>query len=991
MTWNAQASTAGSPGHETAEVAGDTGTPPRRSETVPDSQAELTTQLPQAPRTGSCLRAAVRRPLGLLAVLWLVLVIVGVLVGPLLINVSPLDQDLNNVLAGPTGQHWLGTDPLGRDVLSRLLTGGRPTLTGALTATAVFLAVGVPLGILAGYIGSWIDRGVSLLAELLFATPGIIIVLVVLAVFGNSTTIAMVTLGVLSCGGLIRVLRGGTIALKNELYVRAARTSGLTEPQILRRHILPRLAGPILVQAFLFAGAAIIVQTALGFLGFGAPPPAPSWGSLVTDASQAINTHPWLLVPTGTTIVLTVLAFGLVGDLARDLVVDRSSASARPVGPAPKGRALTETDTTAQPRPREDVEPPAPGALLSVRGLTVTAPSPAGSVAVVRNVDLDIATGEIVGVVGESGCGKSVTSMAVLGLLKDQLKVSSGTIAFNGVDLQQSSTKERRRLRGSEIAFISQEPIASLDPAFPVGRQLRDVVRRHEDTNRRKADARVLELLRLVQLDDPEKVARKYPHQLSGGMAQRIGIAASLAGNPSLLIADEPTTALDVTVQAEVLSLLAHLRETTGMAVLLVTHDFGVLAEVCDRAVVMYAGEVVETAPVVELLARPAMPYSAALLQSNPASAPVGAYLPSIAGTVPAPHEWPTGCHFQDRCVLAASQCRVAPVPVVQVSPERASRCLRIDDLRDLLDIGPRAVPVPHSAASPETSRTPLLEIERLSVVYTLGKTQQKALDEVSVSLQQGRTLGLVGGSGAGKSTLGAAVLGLVEPSSGSIRFDGRDITHLSRAARRALTRDVQVIFQDPYNSLNPARTVRQTLQEPLRLNLGLDAAAARDRVDELLLQVGLPPEAARRYPAQFSGGQRQRIAIARALAVRPRLVVCDEAVSALDLSVQAQVLNLLKRLQAELGLTYLFVSHDLDVVRHMADDIAILQHGQLREYGPASKVYDNPSHAYTRTLLAAVPGAGRLPHNRHQATSTPAPGRNAEGVDAVAPSRQDA
>jgi oligopeptide/dipeptide ABC transporter ATP-binding protein len=906
----------------------------------------------------------------------LVLVVAGVIIGPLLIGAGPLDQDLNNVLAGPTAQHWLGTDALGRDVLSRLLTGGRPTLSGALTATAVFLAVGVPLGILAGYIGSWVDRGVTLLAELLFATPGIIIVLVVLAVFGNSTTIAMVTLGVLSCGGLIRVLRGGTMALKNELYVRAARTSGLTEPQIVRRHILPRLAGPILVQAFLFAGAAIIVQTSLGFLGFGAPPPAPSWGSLVTDASQAINTHPWLLVPTGTTIVLTVLAFGLVGDLARDLVVDRSSASARPAGPSPTDLASDHLATTAPSVPETATTAttaPAPGVLLSVRGLTVTAPSPAGPVAVVRNVDLDVATGEIVGVVGESGCGKSVTSMAVLGLLKGQLKVSSGTIAFNGVDLQQSTPRERRRLCGAQIAFISQEPIASLDPAFPVGRQLRDVVRRHQDVSRRQASGRVLELLRLVQLDEPEQVARKYPHQLSGGMAQRIGIAAALAGDPALLIADEPTTALDVTVQAEVLSLLAHLRKTMGMAVLLVTHDFGVLAEVCDRAVVMYAGEVVETAPVTDLLADPAMPYSAALLQSNPVTAPLGAYLPSIGGTVPAPHEWPVGCHFQDRCVLATPRCAVAPVPVFRISAERTSRCLRVDELGDLLEIGARTEAIPHFLRSPEAAGEPLLEIEGLSVIYTAGKDRQKAVDDVTLSLRQGRTLGLVGGSGAGKSTLGAAVLGLVEPSDGRIAFDGRDITHLPRPERRALTRDIQVVFQDPYNSLNPARTVRQTLEEPLRLNLGLDASDARARVDQLLNQVGVPLEAANRYPAQFSGGQRQRIAIARALAVRPRLIVCDEAVSALDLSVQAQVLNLLKKLQIELGLTYLFVSHDLDVVRHMADDIAILQHGRLREFGPAEQVYNNPQHAYTRTLLDAVPGATRLSHARYlSASSTP-------------------
>jgi oligopeptide/dipeptide ABC transporter ATP-binding protein len=912
--------------------------------TDPSVKPPSATSLPRGAR--GLLR---RSPVAALAALWLGLVVLAVVLGPAF-TLGPLDQDLAATMSGPTVDHWLGTDNLGRDVLARLLAGGRPTLTGVVIAVAVFLALGVPLGVAAGYFGGWTDRVVVLLSELLFATPVIIIVLVVLAVFGNDVGIAMVTLGVLGCGSLIRVLRGLTMGIKQELFVKAARASGLTEPQILRRHVLPQLTGTVCVQAFLFAGAAIIVETALGFLGFGASPPAPSWGNLVTDASQAINTHPWLLVPTGATIALTVLSLGLVGDAMRDLSSQRSA----PAGPSRGARGASRRTAPARDASAQSVSGPSSSAsttaLLSLRGLTVSAPRGDDRVAVVQDVSFDVEPGEIVGIVGESGCGKSVTAMAVLGLLRGNLEVTDGQILFDGTDLVDLPSDRRRALRGSHIAFVSQEPIASLDPAFSVGRQLREVVRRHHRLGRRDAHARVLELLRQVQLPDPDAVARMYPHQLSGGMAQRIGIAAALAGEPELLIADEPTTALDVTVQAEILQLLEHLRTTAGMAIMLVTHDFGVLAETCDRAVVMYAGQVVEVAPVADLLDDPAMPYSQALLRSNPALAATGAQLPAIGGTVPAPGDWPTGCHFQSRCPLATDACRVGETPLQVLSTGRSARCVRLGTRMPALD----APVVAHQPTTP--SEQPLLRVEDLRVTYTNGRATRTAVDGVSFDLRPGTTLGLVGGSGAGKSTIGGAVLGLVPATSGRIVFDGRDITHVSPRERRSLTREIQVIFQDPFHSLNPARTVRQTLEEPLRLNLGLSQQETRRRVDQLLDQVGLTSSSADRYPTQFSGGQRQRIAIARALAVEPRLVVCDEAVSALDLSVQAQVLNLLKQLQADLGLTYLFVSHDLEVVRHMADDIAVLQDGALRELGPAARVYADPQHAYTRQLLDAAP-----------------------------------
>ena len=913
-----------------------------------------------APQQGSLIRSVLRRPLAVVSLLWLILVVGAAILAPVLAPYPWQEQDLVNVLSGPTGQHLLGTDQLGRDVLSRLMYGAEPSLTGALIAVVVFLALGIPLGVLAGFYGGWVDRIIVLLAELLFATPGIIVMLVVLAVFGNSVAVAMITLGVLACGSLIRVLRANTSALRQELYVRAARTSGLTDAQILRRHILPRLQGPIIVQTSLFAGAAIVVETALGFLGFGSPPPEPSWGNLVGDASQAINVQPWLLAPTGAVIILTVLAFGLLGDAVRDSIGERWSSAGRKTARARKGRKANGREPVRTEAALAGTSATDKGALLSVRGLTVTFPIAGEQRNVVQNVDFDLQRGEVVGLVGESGCGKTVTSMAVLGLLRGGGRVAAGTAKFNGSDLFTMSARARAELRGSKIAFISQEPIASLDPAFTVGHQLSAVVRRHRNYSRKDANARVLELLQLVQLRDPQRVAKRYPHELSGGMAQRIGIAASLAGDPELLIADEPTTALDVTVQAEILDLLDALRKQTGLGIIIVTHDFGVVADICDRAVVMYAGEVVENARVSALLNRPLTPYASALLESSPGLVPSGQPLPAIRGSVPPPTAWPEGCHFQDRCTMVTDACRAAPIPLLELASGHTARCLYVEDLGKL---GPLALSRPthvRDSAPPASENEPsevLLDISDLSVAYPqVGRQPHLALRGVSLSVRSGSTLGLVGESGAGKSTIGAAVLGLAPITSGRIMFDGRDITSVTNAERRRLTRDIQVIFQDPYNSLNPARTVRQTLEEPLRLNLGLPQAEARRRISELLDHVGLPGSAADRYPSQFSGGQRQRIAIARALAVSPRLIVCDEAVSALDLSVQAQVLNLLTDLQDELGLTYLFVSHDLEVVRHVADDIAVLQHGELREYGTADQVYEAPAELYTKELLAAAP-----------------------------------
>jgi oligopeptide/dipeptide ABC transporter ATP-binding protein len=608
-------------------------------------------------------RAFWRYPAACVAALYLATLVIAAAAAGVVAPHDAGEQDLSHVLAGPSGTHWLGTDRLGRDVFSRLLFGARVTLLDVAVATAVFLAIGVPLGLAAGYRGHWLDRIVVRFADLLLAVPGIVVLLMVVAVFPGNDIATMIALGVIGCPTLLRIVRGSTLATRDQLYVKAARLSGLGTPAILRRHVLPRIAGPIIVQTSLFCATALLAESGLSFLGLTRPETrGPSWGNMVGEASNVMSQDSWLLVPTGGALVLTVIAFGLIGDAARDATMGRAVSAAPLLGRRPRRRV-------------PDPEPTA--AALSVCGLTVTI----GGATVVRDVSFEIAPGETVGIVGESGCGKTITAKALLGLLPAGGAVPAGSIVFDGKDLTAIREKDLSRVRGAGIALISQNPTGSLDPTFTVGSQLREVIRRHRPQPRRKADAEAERLLRLVRLPDPAGVLGRRPGELSGGMAQRVCIAMALAAEPGVLIADEPTTALDVTVQAEILTLLRDLQRRLGMAVLLITHDWGVLADVCDRALVMYAGEVIETATVDELCAAPRHPYTAALLAANPHRAPAGRALPSIGGSVPRPGDWPTGCHFQPRCALAEFACAERPIPLTTTTQGHLSRCIRTEDV----------------------------------------------------------------------------------------------------------------------------------------------------------------------------------------------------------------------------------------------------------------------------------------------------------------------
>ncbi len=607
--------------------------------------------------------AALRRnPVAVICAVYLFLLFVALAAAPLLAPYSPNAEDLTHVLAGPSARHWLGTDQLGRDVASRLLYGGRASLADVLVATGTFLLAGVPLGLLAGYHGGLVDRLVSRTADLLFALPAIVILLMVVAVFPNNDLIAMITLGIIASPGLLRVIRGTTLAIRQELFVKAAQLSGLRTAAVLRRHVVPSLLGPIIVQGSLCCAGALIAESGLSFLGLLRPDTTgPTWGNMVSDAANVLGQDNWLLVPTGGIIALTVMAFSLLGDAVRDATVGRS------VGSIPLVRQLTRPATSAiapQSLPGSDD-------LLVIDGLTVTL----GSVRLLTDVCLSVRTGEAVGIVGESGCGKTVTARAVLGLLPPGARVASGSVRFDGQELTTLTERQLNRIRGGGIALVSQDAVSSLDPTYTVGSQLCEVIRHHTGVSRRQARLRAAELLDMVSLPEPQAILRLRPHQLSGGMAQRVGIAIALAAGPRLLIADEPTTALDVTVQQEVLELLADLRRQLDMALILVTHDWGVLAEVCDRAVVMYAGEIVEEATAENLCLAPEHPYSAALLAANPQLASPAGPLPTIPGRVPPPSAWPSGCRFAPRCPRATTECRTQRIQLLGTA-DGAVRCL---------------------------------------------------------------------------------------------------------------------------------------------------------------------------------------------------------------------------------------------------------------------------------------------------------------------------
>ncbi len=604
--------------------------------------------------------------------------------------------------------------------------------------------------------------------------------------------------------------------------------------------------------------------------------------------------------------------------------------------------------------------------LLSVTDLSVTFPTDDGDLLAVRGLSYQIDPREVVAMVGESGSGKSAAAMAVIGLLPEYADVS-GSVELDGQELLGMSDEEMSRIRGKRIGTVFQDPMSALTPVYTVGDQIAEAIRvHHPDVSKTAARQRAVELLELVGINQPQQRARAFPHELSGGERQRVVIAIAISCDPDLIICDEPTTALDVTVQAQILDVLRTARDVTGAGVLIITHDLGVVAEFADRALVMYAGRAVESGGVDDLYGDRRMPYTAGLLGSVPRlGAPRGERLVPIPGAPPALVALPPGCPFAPRCPLAIDDCRAAEPALLPVpgAPGHAAACIRTDQVagRSASDIYGVAVEAPETDTPAD--RPVVVRVRDVSRTFRLTKGvvfrrqigEVRAVDHVSFDLEQGRTLGIVGESGSGKSTTLHEILELQAPQSGSIEVLGSDVATLTAQRRRELRSDLQVVFQDPVASLDPRLPVFELLAEPLHAN-GFDKSATDSRVAELLEIVGLRRADASRYPGEFSGGQKQRIGIARALALQPKILALDEPVSALDVSIQAGIINLLLDLQQDFDLSYLFVSHDLSVVKHLAHRVAVMYRGAIVEYGDSDEVFAHPQHEYTRRLLAAIP-----------------------------------
>ncbi|MEO8829764.1 ABC transporter ATP-binding protein [Lapillicoccus sp.] len=617
-------------------------------------------------------------------------------------------------------------------------------------------------------------------------------------------------------------------------------------------------------------------------------------------------------------------------------------------------------------------------ALLEVDNLRTTFQTDLGEVVAVDDVSFSVEAGSTIGLVGESGCGKSTVAMSILRLIRDPGRVAGGEIRFNGQDLARLPEVELRKVRGGSIGMVFQEPMSSLNPVLKIGDQIAESLRLHRGISRQQARTRAMELLDLVRIPEASSRLNDYPHQFSGGMLQRVMIAISLACDPKLLIADEPTTALDVTVQAQILELIRDLQGELGMAVLLITHDLGVIAATCDDVNVMYAGKIVERGAWHDLYAHPAHPYTAGLLRAMPGSGRrTTARLGVIPGEVPDPLDWPTGCRFADRCHARFEKCDQQP-PLFEVGGQTAACWLHSPHCGGLAAVTPPALPKPIGdvAPVPEAGEALLtLEGVEIHIPVRRGLLRRqvgaiRAVDGVDLTVYRGETLGLVGESGSGKSTLARGALRLQEITAGRIRFGDTDITTLSASKLRPMRPKMQMVFQDPVSSLNPRMRVGDIIGEALTVHGTPDGRSRRDVVGDVLKRVGLRPEYMTRFPHEFSGGQRQRIGIARALVLNPDLIVADEPVSALDVSVQSQVLNLMADLRDEFAMTYLFIAHNLSVVRHVSDRVAVMYLGRIVEVARTEELFDRPAHPYTRALLSAVPDPD--PAAKHDVQSLP-------------------
>ncbi|MBP1326943.1 ABC-type glutathione transport system ATPase component/ABC-type dipeptide/oligopeptide/nickel transport system permease subunit [Leucobacter exalbidus] len=835
--------------------------------------------------------------------------------------------DPTALLQSPSAAHPLGTDSLGRDLLLRTLVATRTSLVMALIATACGAVAGLILGALPAVLGVRAQRAFSAVINTWLAFPVLLVAMLTVILLGAGPATSVIALALTMTPSFARLAQTLSSRVGGSEYLAAAKMLGVSKPRQYLKYVLPNIGEPVIVNVTISIGGGLLALSSLSFLGVGIQPPEYDWGRMLNEGFAQVYSQPSAVVGPGVLVVLAGLSFGMLGEALASHMRQQGRGrmlSARKLGPAPSAKAdaiegnpvLSVPGSASGHNAGSEVQP-----LLEVEGLAVSFPGEEGWIRPVSNVSFSIMPGELVGVVGESGSGKSVTMMSVAQLAPANAAVTATKLKFNGQELSHLSAVEAGQVLGTQVGVIFQDSLTALNPALRVGTQLAEVPRVHEHVSRKVAHARAVAALDEVRIPEPERRAMQFPHEFSGGMRQRSLIAMAQIGSPSLIIADEPTTALDVTVQQRVLALLRAKCEETGAAAIVISHDIAVLAELCSRILVMYKGEIVENIDVRDLPhpERLQHPYSRALVE----------------------------------CMPDLTTDRSLPLATIPEDPQYLTES--VDDEHPTWERKPtQLISVVEDGAA--ARRGADLVVDDLVVTFGHGAKAFNAVDGVSFELASGSVLGLVGESGSGKSTVARTIAGLQPATAGRVSIGGDDLLRTAGVNRLERARDVQMIFQDPYSSLNPRMNVREVLDEVLMTHGMTNARERRTQVSELLDLVRLRANTADLYPGQMSGGMRQRVAIARCLAAKPRLIIADEITSALDASVQGAVLNLIRELQRELDISMLFITHNLAAVRYIADRTAVMQHGRIVEIADPDKLVRAPEHPYTQTLVDAIP-----------------------------------
>lgn len=858
----------------------------------------------------------VRSPMAIIAAAGVVILLALAIAAPMLWGEAANRPDPGNLLQPPSPAHPLGTDGLGRDLLLRTLVATRTSLGMALLATAIGAAAGLLLGALPSVFAHRAQRAFSAVINTWLAFPVLLVAMLTVILLGAGSTTSIIALALTMTPMFARLAQTLSSRVGGSEYLAAAKMLGVSKGRQYLRYVLPNIAEPVIVNVTISIGGGLLALSSLSFLGVGIQPPEYDWGRMLNEGFEQVYSQPSAVLGPGVMVVAAGLAFGMLGEAIAGQMRSQGRGrllSLRQLGPPPEASSSS-TDHARLERQKEQP-------LLEVEGLAVSFPGVDGWETPVESVSFTIRRGEIVGVVGESGSGKSVTMMSVAQLAPQESAVTARKLRFNGIDLAGLSPAEAARAVRSDIGVVFQDSLTALNPALRVGTQVAEGPRVHGRLKRAEADRLAVEALATVKIPDPERRAKQFPHEFSGGMRQRSLIAMAQISTPKLIIADEPTTALDVTVQQRVLAHLRRQCEATGAAAIIVSHDIAVLAELCERVLVMYKGRIVEEVDVRDLPTPEKLkhPYSRALVE----------------------------------CVPDISTDRSLPLATIPEDPEyldepaEQTRWER-KTTESLKMVGARSDRADASTVD--------LVVDDLLVTFGRGRQAFNAVDGVSFEVSAGTVLGLVGESGSGKSTVARTVAGLQAANGGRITLGDDDLLRTTSVDRLARARGVQMIFQDPYSSLNPRMTVHDVLDEVLLTHGVSGGRERRLQIAELLDMVRLRKNTGRLYPSQMSGGMRQRVAIARSLAVKPKLIVADEITSALDASVQGAVLNLIRELQRDLDLSMMFITHNLAAVRYIADRTAVMQRGRIVEVADPDVLVNDPQHPYTQTLVNAIP-----------------------------------